>query len=171
MQLLLIFLSIATTTCKLVDPIMTRCTLHNLHTSGYNQQHIAKAKMRVLHDSQVSMNISETKQGNAQSSPHYSDVIMGAMASQITSPQGADQRKRQSSASLAFVRGIHRRPENSPHKRPVTRKMFPFDDVIMLCTFHGMNSIIVGDAVVVVRYRRHAQSSYWKVMKYPCKYT
>ena len=44
---------------------------------------------------------------------------------------GADQRKHQSSASLAFVRGIHRRPVNSPHKGPVTRKMFPFDDVIM----------------------------------------
>ena len=43
---------------------------------------------------------------------------------------GVDQRKHQSSASLAFVRGIHRRPVNSPHKGPVTRKMFPFDDVI-----------------------------------------
>ena len=43
---------------------------------------------------------------------------------------GADQRKHQSSASLAFVRGIHRWPVNSPHKGPVTRKMFPFDDVI-----------------------------------------
>ena len=39
-------------------------------------------------------------------------------------------KKRQSSASLAFVRGIHRWPVNSPHKGPVTRKMFPFDDVI-----------------------------------------
>ena len=45
--------------------------------------------------------------------------------------QGADQRKQQSSVSLAFVRVIHRRSVNSPHKRPVTRKMFPFDDVIM----------------------------------------
>ena len=44
---------------------------------------------------------------------------------------GADQRKHQSSASLAFVRGIHRGPVNSPHKWPVTRKMFPFDDVIV----------------------------------------
>ena len=43
----------------------------------------------------------------------------------------ADQRKHRSSALLAFVRGIHRRPVNSPHKWPVTRKMFPFDDVIM----------------------------------------
>ena len=70
---------------------------------------------------------------------HYSDVIMGAMPSQITSLtivysavySGADQRKHQSSASLAFVRGIHRKPANSPHQWPVTRKMFPSDDVIM----------------------------------------
>ena len=44
---------------------------------------------------------------------------------------GTDQRKHQSSTSLAFVWGIHRGPVNSPHKWPVTRKMFPFDDVIM----------------------------------------
>ena len=70
---------------------------------------------------------------------HYNDVNMSAMASQITSLtivywtvySGADQRKLQSSASLAFVRGIHRGAVNSPHKWPVTRKMFPFDDVIM----------------------------------------
>ena len=30
--------------------------------------------------------------------------------------------------------GIHRGPVNSPHKWPVTRKMFPFDDVIMIAT-------------------------------------
>ena len=70
---------------------------------------------------------------------HYYDVIMGTMASQITSLtivsstvySGADQRKRHSSVSLAFVRGIHRSPVNSPHKGPVTRKKIPFDDVIM----------------------------------------
>ena len=64
---------------------------------------------------------------------------MGAMASQITSLMivywtvysAADQRKHQISASLAFVRGIHWWPVNSQHKWPVTRKMFPFDDVIM----------------------------------------
>ena len=64
---------------------------------------------------------------------------MGAIASQITSLaivysafySDADQIKHQSSASLAFVRGIHRGPVNSPHKWPVTRKMFPFDDVTM----------------------------------------
>ena len=76
---------------------------------------------------------------------HYSDVIMGALVSQITSVSivystvcsGTDPRKHQSSASLAFVRGIHREPVNSPHKRPVTRKMSPFDDVIMK-RFHIM---------------------------------
>ena len=60
------------------------------------------------------------------------------MASQISSLtivystvySGADERKHQSSTSLAFVRGIHRWPVNSPHKGQVTRKMFPFDDVI-----------------------------------------
>ena len=70
---------------------------------------------------------------------HYNDVIMRTMASQITSLMiafsavysGTDQRKHQSSASPAFVRGIHRWPVNSPHKGPVTRKMFPFEDVIM----------------------------------------
>ena len=64
---------------------------------------------------------------------------MGSMASQITNLtivysavySGANQRKQQSFASLASVRGIHRGPENSPHKWPVTRKMRPFDDVIM----------------------------------------
>ena len=72
---------------------------------------------------------------------HCDDVIMNAVASQITSLgivnstvySGTDERKRDSSASLAFVRGIHRWPVNSPHKGPVTRKMFPFNDVIMLC--------------------------------------
>ena len=43
-----------------------------------------------------------------------------------------DQRKHQSPVSLAFVPGIHRRPVNSPHKWPVTRKMLPFDDVFMI---------------------------------------
>ena len=74
---------------------------------------------------------------------HYCDVIMGVMASQITSLtivysnvySGADQRKYQSSASLAFVWGIRRWPVNSPHKGPVKLKMFPFDDVIIDCKF------------------------------------
>ena len=70
-----------------------------------------------------------------KSAKHYKDVIVGAMASHITSLtfvsstvySDADQ----ISTSLAFVRGIHRWPVNSPRKWPVTRKMFPFDDIIM----------------------------------------
>ena len=70
---------------------------------------------------------------------HYDDVIMSAMAPQITKPaivyssvySGADQRKHHSSASLAFVMGIHQWPVNSPHEGTVMRKMFPFDDVTM----------------------------------------
>ena len=37
---------------------------------------------------------------------------------------GTNQRKHQPAASLAFVRGIHRWPVNSPHKGPVTQKCF-----------------------------------------------
>ena len=81
---------------------------------------------------------------------HYGDVIMGAMASQITSLTivystvylGVDLKKHQSSASLAFVRGIHRRPVNSLHKGTVMRKMFPFDDVIMLINSSGAETSI-----------------------------
>ena len=65
---------------------------------------------------------------------------MGAVASQINNLtivysavySGEDQWKHQSPASLAFVREIHQSPVNSPHKWPVTRETFPFDDVIML---------------------------------------
>ena len=69
----------------------------------------------------------------------YTDVIMGPIASQINSLtivystvySGADRRKHESSASLTFGWGIHRRPVNCPHKWLVTQKMFPFNDVIM----------------------------------------
>ena len=50
---------------------------------------------------------------------------------------GADQRKHQNSASLAFVMGIQRWPVDSPHKGLVTRKMFPFVDVIIIPADHG----------------------------------
>ena len=75
---------------------------------------------------------------------------MSMMALQITSLtivystvySGADQRKHQSSTSLAFVRRIHRRSVNSPHKWPVMQKMFPFDDVIMInwCLDHFLQN-------------------------------
>ena len=75
---------------------------------------------------------------------HCGDVIMSAIASQITDVSivystvcsGADQRKHQCSASLAFVWGIHRWLMDNPHKGLVTRKMFPFDDAIMMLFVH-----------------------------------
>ena len=76
---------------------------------------------------------------------HYNDVIMSATASQITSVTivystvclDSDRRKYQSSASPAFVRGIHRWPVNFSHKGPVTRKMLPLDGVIMEHVLRG----------------------------------
>ena len=76
---------------------------------------------------------------------HYSDVTTGTVASQITSLtivysticSHADQRKHQSAVSLAFVRGIHRWPVNSSHKGPGTRKIFPWDDVLMFKLLAG----------------------------------
>ena len=70
---------------------------------------------------------------------HYNDVILSAVASQITNVSivcstvgsDADKRKHQSFASLAFVRGIYRWTVNSLHKRPVTRNFCQFSDVIM----------------------------------------
>ena len=82
---------------------------------------------------------------------------MGAIAYQITSLtivystvySDAAQRKHQSSASLAFVRGIRGWPVDFPHKWPVTPKIFPFDDVIMywnniVMPWHGNACRITG---------------------------
>ena len=82
---------------------------------------------------------------------HYINVIIGAMTSEITSLtfvfstvySGANQRKHQRSPSLAFVRGIHWWPVNSPHKGPVTGKMFPFADVIMNCTHTNLCGVCI----------------------------
>ena len=92
-------------------------------------------------------------------------VIMSAMASQITTLTivysnfypGADQRKHQSSVSLAFVRGIHRWAVNSTHKGLITRKMFPFDDVMMWADF--MQLILVTNL-----YKLQPQT--WHVMQW-----
>ena len=82
---------------------------------------------------------------------HYNDAIMSAVASQIASLMivystvysDADQRKHQSSASLAFVMGVHRWPVNFPHKWPVTQKMVPFYDVINICESQKIDSVIL----------------------------
>ena len=104
---------------------------------------------------------------------HYLDVIMGAMASQITSltivystiHSAAAQRKHQSSASLVFVRGINRWPVNSPHKWPVTRKMFPFYDVIMFesysLKFSRIVSLTEGQSCDCVSSRKVCESQHF----------
>ena len=70
------------------------------------------------------------------------DAIIRAMESQITvisivcsiACSGRDQRKHQSSALLTFVKGIYRWPVDSPHTGPVTRKIFPINDAVIICT-------------------------------------
>ena len=87
---------------------------------------------------------------------------MSKIASQITSLtivfstvySDTDQRKHQSSASLAFVWGIHRGPVNSPHKWPVTRKFFPFDDVIMDTRGHSLDLQMDSNTKIYVSIRR-----------------
>ena len=101
-------------------------------------------------------------------SHHYDDVIMTTIASQITSLtvvysivySSVDQRKHQSSASLAFVRGIHRRPVNSPHKWPVLRKLFPFDDVIITRVWLTQRSLVLH---VSISGQRHHWFRLWIV--------
>ena len=100
---------------------------------------------------------------------HYNDVIMGAIASQITSLtivysivySDADHRKHQSSALLAFVRGIHRRPVHSPHKWPVTRKMFPFDGVIVFPRTHIISDLLLSLKLILLVLGNHTAIQRW----------
>ena len=88
---------------------------------------------------------------------------MNKVASQITSvsivcstvSSDTYQRKHQRSASLAFVRGIHRWLVNSPHQRPITRKMHPFDDVIMEWWNVPYTVPVTGMETIVTRTRLH----------------
>ena len=94
------------------------------------------------------------------------------MASQITSLMivystvysGADQRKHQSSASLALVRGIHRWPVNSPHKWSVTRKIYPFwwrHHDILLC--NGTCHLATMTGATILASCHTMQLIYWSV--------
>ena len=109
---------------------------------------------------------------------HYHDVIISTMASQITSLvivhstvySGTDERKHESSASLAFVWGIHRWPVNSPHKGPVTRKRFSFDDVIMCYYFPDWYiALFVTRSIFNVIFHRYSLSTFWLILKKLCK--
>ena len=85
---------------------------------------------------------------------HYTDVIMSTMAFQITSLSvvysidysGADQRKHQKLRVTGLWVGNSPGPVNSQHKGPVTRKMLPFDDVIMwtvMIQMKGTNVMVI----------------------------
>ena len=82
---------------------------------------------------------------------HYNDGIISAMASQITSLTIVYSRRRSKKTSKLSVTGlfwgIHRWPMNCPHKGPVTRKMFPFDDVIMIRTSRSPGYFCDGDGI------------------------
>ena len=115
---------------------------------------------------------------------------MSARASQITSLtiayssvySGADKKKHENSASLAFVRGIHRGPVNSLHKWPVMRKIFPFDDFIMYgsADYAIKRKMVRKTCGIIWRLRCQKQisrkgqvfASYsilWKAITYPCR--
>ena len=112
--------------------------LNEIHTFSFKKMHLntSSAKWRPFC---LGLNMLNPLISFILNRYHYDDVIMTTTVSLITSlmfvywavNSDTDQRKHQSYASLAFVRGIHRGPVNSPHKWPVTRKIFPFDDVIM----------------------------------------
>ena len=80
---------------------------------------------------------------------HYCVVIMNAMASQITGVSivystvcaDADPKNIKPPRYWPFVRGIHRWPVDSPHKGPVTWKLFPLDDVIMTIRCMGYTNV------------------------------
>ena len=98
---------------------------------------------------------------------HYHWVIMGAIASPITSLtivystvySSADQRKHQSSASLAFVRELHRWAVNFPHKWPVTRKIFP----LVTSTWYLSVMILINNKI----YRKNSKIIVWQDNVFP----
>ena len=101
-------------------------TFHNLNHSQCFQQNIVMAWI-----------YSFTHRGIHRW--HYNGVIMGAMASKITTRDSLLNRifRRRSKKAwkhrvTGLCGGIHRWPVNSTHTWPVTRKMLPFDDVIMI---------------------------------------
>ena len=99
---------------------------------------------------------------------------MTMLASQITSLtvvysivySDVNQRKHQSSAALAFVREIHRGPVNFPHKWPVTRKMFPFDDVIMMTRENSIWILVLHEAIQHFRCVPNPVTTIVKIIRY-----
>ena len=137
--------SLMVSLCKVAGDAARRWEKYNLVSLLHGQASCNETEAKLQRPNQYTVlwnvdlhpYLALTAKSILMTSGHYNDVIMGEIASQITSLaivystvySDADQRKHQSSASLAFVRGIHRGPVNTPHKWPITMKMFPFDDV------------------------------------------
>ena len=109
-------------------------------------------------------------QGSDFESKHYNDTIMGAIASQIIQPHDCllnclfrrITKKTSNLRVTCFARGINRWPLNSPHKGSVTRKMFPFDDVIMRgqvvllwCATNSNTGVIASDVIITSLLRQN----------------
>ena len=139
---------------QVINRILLRCLMHTVNVQIYDLTQILTL---IIIQKIIWMGNCVWRRKSVIHRWHYNDVILGAIASQITSHtivygivySEADQRKHQSSPSLAFVPGIHRGPVNSPHNWPFARKMFPFDDTLMdipQMTWYYRNDIIASRA-------------------------
>ena len=78
------------------------------------------------------------------------------------------RRRWKKTSKLHVTGGIHRWPVNSPHKWPVTRKMLPFDDVIMFCYTNRVIFITTSTTIKFFTLKYIAMCGY---VKPSCKYT
>ena len=130
--------AISQTTFSSISPLRVYLILHLYLSDPLSHMHISQVSLKLSCGNACEISTPCSMGQLGMFANHYNDVIMSAIASQIISLtihystvcSGTDQRKQQNSASLAFVRWIHWCLVNSPHKWPVTWKMFPLDDVI-----------------------------------------
>ena len=127
------FRAVTSFSVKAAESVSWLWLTHNSPRLLFSDNPAAKAVRSVLpilsHLKKVTIKYMNTLKPEQNGPPHYSDVITSAMVCLITGVSmvySTDQRKYQSSPSLAFMRGIHRWPVNSPHKGPVMWKIFLF---------------------------------------------
>ena len=113
---------------------------------------------------------------------HDNDVIMGAIGSQFTSltivysTVYADKWNKASKLLITgLCAGIHRWPVNSPHKWPVTRKIFPIDDVIMSSVIHNLaachflrNNLTIQAKILLSKLKWFCIDKTWIKFTEPC---
>ena len=124
---------------------------HQIYRSSYDLIDLGNAWGYIDANGSWQGSIRNVMDGVSLDSVHYNDVIMGVMVSYITNLtifysmvySGTDQRKRQSPASLAFVRGIHQGLVNSTDKWPVIQNLIPFSNFVhyecSICPWNGPN--------------------------------